>query len=72
MGRFYYSEKINQGLYYPVNAVSSTSPRKLLIVLNFIIFFCGIYFALYGAYVIQLLYDPSYFTGWVDWYFYSN
>lgn len=64
---FYYAEKIHQGLYYPINAIASTSPRKLLIVFNLIMFFIGIYYTLYGAYVTQLLYDPSYFTGWINW-----
>ena len=63
----YYYEELTRSVNYPWHVITTTSPRKVLIALNLIITFCGIYFSMYGAYVTQLLYDPKDFTMWFSW-----
>ncbi len=63
----YYYEELTRSVTYPWHVITTTSPRKVLIALNLIITFCGIYISMYGAYVTQLLYDPQNFTMWFSW-----
>jgi hypothetical protein len=67
MSQYNYLEKISDNVY-PLQALSSTSPRKVLFGLNLTLFLCMICLSAYSVYVTWLLFSKDFFTGWINWF----
>ncbi len=67
LNRSYYFERITQKVRYPVHALSTTSPRKLLFGINLLLAICSVCMASFSLYLCQLLYEPDFISGWFNW-----
>lgn len=67
MSGSYYFEKISQQVAYPLHVFEATSPRKILFVLNFFLALVATVITTYSIYLVQLLYNPYFITGWFNW-----
>lgn len=63
INRTYYFESITQRIHYPLHALYTTSPRKLLFGINFLLTVCSICIAGFCIYLCQLLYEPKFTSG---------
>jgi hypothetical protein len=63
MSSSYYFEKISQQVVHPLHAFEATSPRKVLFGINLLLAVAAIVITSYSVYLVQLLYDPHFFTG---------
>ena len=68
MSAQYYFEKVSQQVVYPLHAFDAISPRKALFGVNLVLALCAITISIYSAYLTRLLYDPYFFTGWINWF----
>ncbi len=59
----YYFERLTQQINYPLHALFTTSPRKILFVVNFVLAICSICIATFAVFLCWLLYDPHFTTG---------
>ncbi len=70
---FSYSyERLAQKLNYPIHALWTTSPRKLLILANFVLILCSVCICGVAAFLCWLLYDPLFVTGEEDWIYFRQ
>jgi hypothetical protein len=63
----YYFEKVSQYVVYPFRALEATSPRKFLFGLNLLLAIVATAITSYSIYLVQLLYNPHFITGWSNW-----
>lgn len=63
----YYLEQISRKLKYPFHVAYSTSPRKFLLSVNMLLIFCSCIISAISIYASQLLYDPEFYFGWLNW-----
>lgn len=64
----YYLEKIVNDIVVPIRLFSSTSPRKTLFGVNFILSICAVCLTLYGLSLTSLLYEDDFLFGWIYWF----
>lgn len=65
--RMYYFESITQRIDYPFHVLATTSPRKLLFGINFLLAICCLSLAGFAIFLCQLFYDPDFTSGWIIW-----
>jgi hypothetical protein len=65
--QYNYMEKISENVY-PLQALNTTSPRKVLFAFNLILAICMIVITALAVYVTWLLYDSEFYSGWINWF----
>eukprot|EP01039_Chlorochromonas_danica_P003295 gene3295-3615_t len=65
--RIYYFERFTQRVTYPFHLLSTSSPRRVLFAINFLLTICCLCLAGFAIFLCDLFYDPGFVSGWIIW-----
>lgn len=66
MRKQFYFERITQKIEYPYHVLVTTSPRKILFVINLLLAVCAFCLSGFAIFLCQLLYDDKFTSGNCD------